>query len=104
MTAKFSWLQWLLHFHDPARGFARARAAALESPARSEDELWAGYPAILLYGRPHQRWSQPKFAPLLMRRVTVVEDGGIRFLEPLGPAQPHPDSSLSHSSNLDTRV
>lgn len=36
-------LQWLLHFHDPALGFARARAIALEAPARPEVErarLW----------------------------------------------------------------
>ncbi len=36
-------LQWLLHFHDPGGGYTRARAAASEAPARSEDErarLW----------------------------------------------------------------
>jgi hypothetical protein len=36
-------LQWLLHFHDPALGYARARAIALEAPARPAVErarLW----------------------------------------------------------------
>jgi len=36
-------LHWLLHFHDPGSGYARARALALEAPARSEVErarLW----------------------------------------------------------------
>ncbi len=36
-------LQWLLHFHDPARGLQRVRAFALERPERTGDErarLW----------------------------------------------------------------
>jgi len=31
-------LQWLVHFHDPSRGMARARAFAVEAPRRSADE------------------------------------------------------------------
>jgi len=51
-------LQWLLHFHDPVRGDARARALALEAPVRTEVErarLWD----VLAYRAFRERqWSR----------------------------------------------
>lgn len=56
----------------------------------SGDELWAGYPAVLLYGPPDRPWREPRFAPLLVRRVEVIDDGDTLRLAAVGPAQPHP--------------
>ncbi|WP_341717027.1 AAA domain-containing protein [Micromonospora sp. FIMYZ51] len=56
----------------------------------SGDELWAGFPAVLLYGPADRQWREPRFAPLLVRRVEVVDDGDELRLEAVGPAQPHP--------------
>ncbi|MFL6076956.1 MAG: caspase, EACC1-associated type [Mycobacteriales bacterium] len=67
----------------------RQAMAWLDRTAQSEGELWAGYPAVLLYGSRDQP-REARFAPLLMRRVEVVQDGSGLYLEPLGPAQPHP--------------
>jgi len=64
-------------------------AAWAAQAAESDDELWAGYPAVLLYGPRDKPWPAPRFAPLLVRRVEVVQgDAGLR-LEPSVPAQPH---------------
>lgn len=58
-----------------------------------QDELWAGYPAVVLTrprnGKP---WTSPRFAPLLMRRVEITgaEDGGPPRFRPYGPVVPHP--------------
>jgi hypothetical protein len=57
--------------------------------AESDDELWAGYPAVLLYGPSDRPWREPQFAPLVVRRVEVVDDGTGPRLAPVGPAQPH---------------
>lgn len=67
----------------------------VDSAAEEDAELWAGYPAVLLTGpRTGSPWRQPKFAPLLVRRVEIVQDeGGVR-LKPYGPVQPHPQ--LAH--------
>ncbi|GHE13635.1 caspase, EACC1-associated type [Streptomyces alanosinicus] len=69
-----------------------AEAASLvESATEQEAELWAGYPAVVVTGpRAERPWRHPKFAPLLIRRVEIVQgDGGAR-LKPYGPVQPHP--------------
>jgi hypothetical protein len=56
----------------------------------SGEELWAGYPAVLLYGPPAKPWPKPRFAPLLVRQLDVVQtDAGLR-LEPYGPVRPNP--------------
>ncbi|MCA1226592.1 MULTISPECIES: AAA domain-containing protein [unclassified Saccharopolyspora] len=61
--------------------------------AGPNDELWAGYPAVMLH-RARQRpvWDSPRFAPLLMRRVELVGggDGERPRLRPYGPVTPHP--------------
>jgi hypothetical protein len=62
----------------------------LKLAEESEDELWAGYPAVLLYGPSTQPWREARFAPLLMRRVDVVGNGTNLSLQPFGAAQPHP--------------
>ncbi|MFR9724380.1 caspase, EACC1-associated type [Streptomyces sp. MS19] len=63
----------------------------VESAAEEDAELWAGYPAVLLTGpRTGRPWRQPKFAPLLVRRVEIVQDEGEVRLKPYGPVQPHP--------------
>ncbi len=54
-----------------------------------EDELWAGYPAVVTQGS-RRAGSQPRFAPLLVRAVEPVRvDGEVR-LRPYGPVVPHP--------------
>ncbi len=55
-----------------------------------DDELWAGYPAVLLYGPADHSRPEPQFAPLVVRRVEIVDDGTGPRLAPVGPAQPHP--------------
>ncbi|MFG2179611.1 AAA domain-containing protein [Streptomyces abikoensis] len=61
------------------------------SAAERDAELWAGYPAVVLNGpRTGRPWSAPKFAPLLVRRVEVVHEGGETRLKPYGPVLPHP--------------
>ncbi|MCU8590809.1 MULTISPECIES: caspase, EACC1-associated type [Streptomyces] len=71
-------------------------AASLVVLAAEEDaELWAGYPAVVLTGpRTGRPWRQPKFAPLLVRRVEIVQDEGEVRLKPYGPVQPHPQLAL----------
>ncbi|MFC9746693.1 caspase, EACC1-associated type [Streptomyces niveus] len=73
-----------------------AEAAPLVDSAAEEDaELWAGYPAVVLTGpRTGRPWRQPKFAPLLVRRVEIVQDEGEVRLKPYGPVQPHPQLAL----------
>src|SRR5439155_858021 len=51
-------LQWLLHFHDPARGFARARAAAVEAPARSQDERARLWDALAYRAFRDRQWDR----------------------------------------------
>jgi hypothetical protein len=51
-------LQWLLHFHDPARGLERARALAVESPARSDDERARIWDALAFRAFRDRRWEQ----------------------------------------------
>lgn len=63
----------------------------VEAMAGRDAELWAGYPAVVLTGpRGGQPWRQPKFAPLLVRRIELVDAGGEIRLQPYGPVQPHP--------------
>ncbi|MBV9022313.1 MAG: caspase family protein [Streptomycetaceae bacterium] len=66
-------------------------APLIESAMEQEAELWAGYPAVVLTGpRGGRPWRHPKFAPLLIRRVEVVQGDGEARLKPYGPVQPHP--------------
>ncbi|HKQ56432.1 MAG TPA: hypothetical protein VJY35_01075, partial [Candidatus Eisenbacteria bacterium] len=51
-------LQWLLHFHDPARGLDRVRALALEAPVRSDDERARLWDAIAFRAFRDRRWEQ----------------------------------------------
>ncbi|MCB5911067.1 caspase, EACC1-associated type [Streptomyces pinistramenti] len=71
-------------------------AASLVDAAAEEDaELWAGYPAVVLTGpRSGSPWRHPKFAPLLVRRVEIVQGEGKVRLKPYGPVQPHPQLAL----------
>ncbi|SDP36460.1 Caspase domain-containing protein [Actinopolyspora xinjiangensis] len=56
------------------------------------DELWYGYPAVVLrHDARGQRYRTPQFAPLFVRRVHVVsDDEGNERLEPQGEILPHP--------------
>ncbi|WP_016697306.1 caspase, EACC1-associated type [Actinoalloteichus spitiensis] len=57
------------------------------------DELWTGYPAVVLHQqRRGKRWTAPHFAPLLVRRVEVVggEGGAPLRFRPYGQVLPHP--------------
>lgn len=66
-------------------------ADLIESAMEQEAELWAGYPAVVLNGpRTGRPWRHPKFAPVLMRRVEIVQQDGAVRLKPYGPVQPHP--------------
>ena len=56
----------------------------------SEDELWAGYPAVLLYESADRTGRQARFAPLITRRVEVIDGGAGLRLAPVGAAEPHP--------------
>ncbi|MBB5908255.1 caspase, EACC1-associated type [Actinoalloteichus hymeniacidonis] len=63
------------------------------------DELWAGYPAVVLNKpRTGKAWPAPRFAPLLIRRVEIVggEDGAPPRFRPFGPVIPHPGLATDH--------
>ncbi|MFE0640089.1 AAA domain-containing protein [Streptomyces sp. NPDC058877] len=69
--------------------------ALVDSAAEEDAELWAGYPAVVLTGpRSGRPWRHPKFAPLLVRRVEIVQGEGEVRLKPYGPVQPHPQLAL----------
>ncbi|OLL71351.1 DNA helicase [Pseudonocardia sp. Ae168_Ps1] len=69
-------------------------ADALIESARSEHgpTLWAGWPTVVLHrSAPSGTQSgQPLCAPLLIRRVEVVDDGGAVRLRPISDVVPHP--------------
>ncbi|RLV08238.1 hypothetical protein CTZ27_05270 [Streptomyces griseocarneus] len=67
-------------------------AEFVEAAAEQDAELWTGYPAVVLHGprTGGRSWSTPKFAPLLVRRVEVVNEDGATRLKPYGPVLPHP--------------
>ncbi|MEU6583965.1 AAA domain-containing protein [Nocardia sp. NPDC046763] len=57
----------------------------------SDDELWAGYPAMVAPPRGKRQDRTPhRFAPLLIRRVEVAETGRVRRLQPTGAIFAHP--------------
>ncbi|WP_433672434.1 AAA domain-containing protein [Nocardia sp. CA-136227] len=63
----------------------------VEQAVGSDDELWAGYPAMVTPPRGRRQDRIPhRFAPLLIRRVEVVETGGVRRLQPSGAILAHP--------------
>ncbi|MGY0236554.1 caspase, EACC1-associated type [Longispora urticae] len=66
-------------------------AADLAAAAvKSNSELLCGYPAVVLTTNPDGMPARtPRFAPLLVRRVSVTEVDGELRLEPYGPVQPH---------------
>lgn len=69
----------------------RGAESFIEKAVGQDAELWAGYPAVVLTGpRGGRPWREPKFAPLLVRRVEVVLDTGTAVLRPYGPVLPHP--------------
>ncbi|NEW59035.1 AAA family ATPase [Nocardia cyriacigeorgica] len=57
-------------------------------------QLWAGYPAVVVQHRVQRtrrnNRASKQFAPLLIRRVEVVESHGTRRLSPVGPPIVHP--------------
>ena len=57
-------------------------------------QLWAGYPAVVvqhhMQSRKRSNRGKKQFAPLLIRRVEVVESTGSRWLSPIGPPIVHP--------------
>ncbi len=57
--------------------------------AESEDELWAGYPAVLLDEYQDKKLRDGEFAPLLVRQVSVNEDVSELRVEAFGPAKPN---------------
>ncbi|MFI9626991.1 AAA domain-containing protein [Streptomyces sp. NPDC052042] len=80
---------------DGCVALPREAAPLVDSAAGEDAELWAGYPAVVLTGpRTGRPWRQPKFAPLLVRRVEIVQGEGEVRLKPYGPIQPHPQ--LAH--------
>ncbi|WP_116211162.1 caspase, EACC1-associated type [Streptomyces olivoreticuli] len=64
----------------------------IEAVAQQDADLWTGYPAVVLHGprKGGRPWNAPRFAPLLVRRVEVVHEGGTTCLKPYGPVLPHP--------------
>lgn len=67
-------------------------------------QLWAGYPAVVVQHRLQRKRRNTRvkkqFAPLLIRRVEVVESAGSRRLCPIGPPIVHP-AVLSEFMNSD---
>ncbi|WP_454198090.1 caspase, EACC1-associated type [Nocardia sp. Marseille-Q1738] len=63
----------------------------VDQATAADDELWAGYPAVVLQNQTRSRKrTRRRFAPLLVRRVEVVPaEHGVR-LEPTGPVVVHP--------------
>ncbi|ONM48194.1 caspase, EACC1-associated type [Nocardia donostiensis] len=68
--------------------------AFLGTTATGSAQLWAGYPVVAINspvgGRRGRSDGQWKIAPLLMRRLDIVEDVRGRRLLPVGPPVPHP--------------
>ncbi|MFE3796487.1 caspase, EACC1-associated type [Nocardia tengchongensis] len=64
-------------------------AALVGAAVEAGDELWAGYPAVVVQQRGSRR-IRHRFAPLLIRRVEVVASGERLQLEPTGPVLAHP--------------
>lgn len=63
-------------------------AKLVRQAIEQENELWAGYPAVVTHGT--QKGRAASFAPLLVRAVEPVHvDGEVR-LRPCGPVLPHP--------------
>ncbi|WP_435604366.1 caspase, EACC1-associated type [Streptomyces sp. bgisy130] len=80
---------------DGCTALPEEAAALVDSAAEDDAELWAGYPAVVLTGpRSGSPWRHPKFAPLLVRRVEIVQGEGEVRLKPYGPVLPHPQLAL----------
>ncbi|MGV9923360.1 caspase, EACC1-associated type [Nocardia rhamnosiphila] len=70
---------------DEAREF-------VEDVIAADDELWAGYPAVVLQSSQNSRnGARHRFAPLLLRKVEVVHTAGGTRLEPTGRIIAHPE-------------
>jgi hypothetical protein len=75
---------------DDDHGIAMPSHAAklVQRAIEQENELWAGYPAVVTQGERNGRGAA--FTPLLVRAVEPVHvDGEVR-LRPCGPVLPHP--------------
>ncbi|WP_307814830.1 caspase family protein [Streptomyces sp. DSM 110735] len=80
---------------DGCTALPEEAVSLVDSAAEEDAELWAGYPAVVLTGpRSGPPWRHPKFAPLLVRRVEIVQGDGEVRLKPYGPVQPHPQLAL----------
>jgi hypothetical protein len=76
---------------DGSTSMPAEAAPLVKAAAEQEAELWAGYPAVVLHGpRGGPPWRHPRFAPLLVRRVEIVDADGEVQLAPYGTVQPHP--------------
>ena len=66
--------------------------ALVEGSSEQDAELWAGYPVVVLASPGDRRRSKElHFAPLLARRVEIVDTEGEKRLKPYGPVLPHPE-------------
>ncbi|AWN30191.1 AAA domain-containing protein [Streptomyces sp. NEAU-S7GS2] len=80
---------------DGCTALPEEAATLVDSAAEDDAELWAGYPAVVLTGpRSGRPWRHPKFAPLLVRRVEIVQGENEVRLKPYGPVLPHPQLAL----------
>lgn len=71
----------------------REAAKFLDEAVKNQDEIWAGYPAVVLHHKRNgERLKTPLFAPLLVRRVEITTggDGQAFRLRPYGTVVPHP--------------
>ena len=71
----------------------REAAKFLDEAVKNQDEIWAGYPAVVLHRKRNgEPLKSPLFAPLLVRRLEVTSGGAGRGfrLRPYGTVVPHP--------------
>ncbi|WP_433472180.1 caspase, EACC1-associated type [Spirillospora sp. CA-142024] len=61
----------------------------VQQAVEQENELWAGYPAVVTHGT-RNGGAASSFAPLLVRAVEPVHENGEVRLRPYGPVMPHP--------------
>jgi tetratricopeptide (TPR) repeat protein len=86
-------LQWLIHFHDSARGLQRVRAFALEQPVRPDDDRARLWDALAYRAFRLQQWDQaleaseqsaryaPHARPLIMLAIARTYTGAYREAE-----------------------
>ncbi|WP_280356640.1 AAA domain-containing protein [Nocardia otitidiscaviarum] len=83
----------------------RDAQSLVQSSLENNDELWAGYPAVVLTEPGGRRGRQRHtFAPLLVRRVEIVQSEAGTRLEPVGRVIAHPaliDACLGEGAATD---